>query len=136
MNSLLATVNVVTFLPLARLRISGSRVRRPVSRTLFTVRSPSRSAGCSGPDPASPAGDGRTVARRSAPGRTARCTVTYPNDRTAERAKSGVDPRANREVRAGDDDSVDPRTTRRHVVGRRVSRPVPQRYEAQRPASS
>src|SRR6478736_3792952 len=38
MNSLLATVNVVTFLPLARLRISGSRVRRPVKRTLFTVR--------------------------------------------------------------------------------------------------
>src|SRR5262245_34731171 len=38
MNSLLATVNVVTFLPEARLRISGSRVRRPVSRTLFTVR--------------------------------------------------------------------------------------------------
>ena len=52
MNSLLATVNVVTFLPEARLRISGSRVRRPVSRTLFTVRSPSRSAGCAGPDPA------------------------------------------------------------------------------------
>src|SRR5688572_24553904 len=45
MNSLLATVNVVTFLPDARLRISGSRVRRPVRKTLFTVRSPSRPAG-------------------------------------------------------------------------------------------
>src|SRR5688572_13903315 len=45
MNSLLATVNVVTFLPDARLRISGSRVRRPVRKTLFTVRSPFRSAG-------------------------------------------------------------------------------------------
>ena len=37
MNSFVATVNVVTFLPLARLRISGSRVRRPVRKTLFTV---------------------------------------------------------------------------------------------------
>ena len=35
--SLLATVKVVTLLPLARLRISGSRVRRPVRKTLFTV---------------------------------------------------------------------------------------------------
>ena len=52
----MATVNVVTFFPLARLRISGSRVRRPVSRTLFTVRSPSRSVGCADLDPASPAG--------------------------------------------------------------------------------
>ena len=32
------SMNVVTFFPLARLRISGSRVRRPVRRTLFTVR--------------------------------------------------------------------------------------------------
>ena len=31
-------------------------------RTLFTVRSPSRSAGCSGPDPASPADDGTDLA--------------------------------------------------------------------------
>src|SRR4051812_29522321 len=38
MYSLVATLNCVTALPLARLRISGSRVRRPVNRTLFTVR--------------------------------------------------------------------------------------------------
>ena len=30
-----ASLNVVTFLPEARLRISGSRVRRPVRRTMF-----------------------------------------------------------------------------------------------------
>src|SRR6266566_227156 len=44
MYSLVAMLNCVTALPLDRLRISGSRVRRPVNRTLFTVRSPSRSA--------------------------------------------------------------------------------------------
>src|SRR3954451_9663010 len=33
--SFVATENWVTLLPLARLRISGSRVRRPVRRTLF-----------------------------------------------------------------------------------------------------
>src|SRR6476659_595851 len=38
MYSLVAMLNCVTALPLARLRISGSRVRRPVKRTLFTVR--------------------------------------------------------------------------------------------------
>src|ERR1700675_2100368 len=37
MYSLVATLNCVTGMPLARLRISGSRVRRPVKRTLFTV---------------------------------------------------------------------------------------------------
>src|SRR5512146_2682096 len=62
MNSLLATVNVVTFLPLASPRISGSRVRRPVRRTLFTVRSPSRSVGCADCDPAFRRGDAVTVA--------------------------------------------------------------------------
>src|SRR3990170_7970824 len=36
--SLVATLNCVTCLPDARARISGSRVRRPVRRTLFTVR--------------------------------------------------------------------------------------------------
>src|SRR6476661_1906348 len=41
MYSLVATLNCVTTLPLARLRISGSRVRRPVKRTRFTVRTPS-----------------------------------------------------------------------------------------------
>src|SRR5258705_2803335 len=41
---LVATLNCVTTLPLARLRISGSRVRRPVKRTRFTVRTPSRPA--------------------------------------------------------------------------------------------
>src|SRR3990170_2899756 len=35
--SFVATLNCVTCLPLASARISGSRVRRPVSRTLFTV---------------------------------------------------------------------------------------------------
>src|SRR2546428_3378946 len=38
MYSLVAMLNCVTALPLDRLRISGSRVRRPVNRTLFTVR--------------------------------------------------------------------------------------------------
>jgi hypothetical protein len=38
MYSFVAMLNWVTALPLARLRISGSRVRRPVKRTLFTVR--------------------------------------------------------------------------------------------------
>src|SRR5437867_10996213 len=38
MYSFVATLNCVTALPLARLRISGSRVRRPVKRTRFTVR--------------------------------------------------------------------------------------------------
>src|SRR6476469_842872 len=38
MYSFVAMLNWVTALPLARLRISGSRVRRPVNRTLFTVR--------------------------------------------------------------------------------------------------
>src|SRR5688572_1786314 len=38
MYSFVATLNCVTALPLDRLRISGSRVRRPVNRTLFTVR--------------------------------------------------------------------------------------------------
>ena len=38
MYSLVAMLNCVTALPLDRLRISGSRVRRPVRRTLFTVR--------------------------------------------------------------------------------------------------
>ena len=33
--SFVATLNWVTVLPLARLRNSGSRVRRPVRRTLF-----------------------------------------------------------------------------------------------------
>ena len=56
-------------LPLARLRISGSRVRRPVSRTLFTVRSPSRSVGCADLDPASPADDAGHARRRAAPAR-------------------------------------------------------------------
>ena len=37
MNSLLATVNVDTFLTEARLRISGSRVRRPVSGPYLRV---------------------------------------------------------------------------------------------------
>src|SRR5688572_5476359 len=51
--SFVATENWVTLLPLARLRISGSRVSRPVSRTLFI--GPGlllRSAGHSRPDPA------------------------------------------------------------------------------------
>jgi hypothetical protein len=39
MYSFVAMLNCVTALPLDRLRISGSRVRRPVNRTLFTVRS-------------------------------------------------------------------------------------------------
>src|SRR5439155_26150226 len=51
--SFVAMPNWVTFLPLARLRISGSRVRRPVNRTLFTVHSPSRSADGNRADPAS-----------------------------------------------------------------------------------
>jgi hypothetical protein len=38
MYSFVAMLNWVTALPLERLRISGSRVRRPVKRTLFTVR--------------------------------------------------------------------------------------------------
>jgi hypothetical protein len=38
-GGLLATEKVVTFLPLASTRSSWLRVRRPVSRTLFTVRS-------------------------------------------------------------------------------------------------
>src|SRR5262245_58485528 len=38
MYSFVAMLNCVTALPLDRLRISGSRVRRPVNRTLFTVR--------------------------------------------------------------------------------------------------
>ena len=67
--SLLATVKVVTFFPLARLRISGSRVRRPVRKTLFTVGSPSRSAGCSGPDPA--------LRRVQADASRGSCTRTY-----------------------------------------------------------
>src|SRR5512146_398362 len=69
MNSLLATVNVVTFLPLASPRISGSRVRRPVRRTLFTVRSPSRSVGCADRDPAFRRGDAVTLAITPAPRR-------------------------------------------------------------------
>src|SRR4051794_12528580 len=48
MYSFVATLNCVTALPEARLRISGSRVRRPVNRTLFTVRTPSRSTGWPG----------------------------------------------------------------------------------------
>jgi hypothetical protein len=35
--SVVATLNCVTCLPLASARISGSRVRRPARRTLFTV---------------------------------------------------------------------------------------------------
>jgi hypothetical protein len=38
MYSLVAMLNCVTVLPLDKLRISGSRVRRPVKRTLFTLR--------------------------------------------------------------------------------------------------
>src|SRR4029077_18596261 len=94
MNSLLATVNVVTFFPLARLRISGSRVRRPVSRTLFTVRSPSRSAGCAGLDPASPRGDERRVATRPAPTHIESCTVAYAGaDAGGGRLARGARPR-------------------------------------------
>jgi hypothetical protein len=37
--SLVATEKLVTCFPEASARISGSRVRRPVKRTLFTVRS-------------------------------------------------------------------------------------------------
>src|SRR5512141_3373033 len=77
MNSLLATVNVVTFLPLASPRISGSRVRRPVRRTLFTVRSPSRSVGCAGPDPAFRRGETRTVAPHAARARSGDLPVRY-----------------------------------------------------------
>src|SRR3954453_9000403 len=36
--SVVATLNCVTCLPDANARISGSRVRRPARRTLFTVR--------------------------------------------------------------------------------------------------
>src|SRR5205809_90661 len=66
--SFVATLNCVTFLPLARLRISGSRVRRPVNRTLFTVRAPSRSADGYRADPASGGcSDGEDAARRRKP---------------------------------------------------------------------
>src|SRR5215210_1128550 len=51
--SVVATLNCVTCLPDASARISGSRVRRPAMRTLFTVhRSFTRSTDGSRADPA------------------------------------------------------------------------------------
>src|SRR5204863_8757120 len=73
--SFVATLNCVTFLPLARLRISGSRVRRPVNRTLFTVRTPSRSADGYRADPASGGcSDGEDAARAEKAGPGGRTT--------------------------------------------------------------
>ena len=85
-----ATEKVVTFLPLASARSSGSRVRRPVSRTLFIGPIPPRPAGspvqacvsnggrAAGPDGRS---RGSAVMRILAaidhPARTRRCTVAY-----------------------------------------------------------
>src|SRR5450759_3860013 len=92
--SLVASENVVTFFPLASTRSSGSRVRRPVSRTLFIgpippgrpglrVRPCVRAAGDSAGGAAGP--DGRSVgpavtrilAMLDHPARTRRCTGAY-----------------------------------------------------------
>src|SRR5262245_24957518 len=91
--SVVATLNCVTCLPLASARISGSRVRRPVRRTLFTVHDSlsigRRVTGRSCVRRGLSFGDGATVARAAHRSITAGSSADLRSARSCKESATG-----------------------------------------------